>query len=722
MEDPKTDHSLIEYILAESNERNPSAFSDPHYARTACEVIRFMEEMPGGFLIYHADGNEEIIYANKALLLIFQCETLNEFRELTGNSFRGIVYHEDLDEVELSIKEQVAASQYDLDYVEYRIVRKDGQIRWVEDYGHFIHLDSAGDIFYVFITDATEKREQIRRREQKLQNLIDEYDKERKMINQEHMRRLEVIEGLSVNYETILYVDLDTDKILPYRLSSRTESRFDKNSPSHGFLWFTSDYISTWVHPDDRDMVLRSTSPDYIRKQLSKNRTYYINYRTLRDGETQYLQLRIVNVGSREPLSQVVMGYRRIDEEVLRDMEQRKILEDALKKSNLAIIAKNTFLSNMSHDMRTPLNAIFGFTALAKSHAGESEAVRGYLDKVESSGKQLLDLIDKVLEISWIEANDAQLNEAECNILDILQDIYKTLLPQAAEKELAFSIHAEGVKHCDVYTDSDKLKQLVLYLANNAVKYTKNGGRVDIHVAELEMLPNHTVSYQFVVEDTGIGISQGFLSHVFEPFEREKNTTFSNIHGTGLGLTIAKNIAEMLGGDIAVSSVIDKGSIFTVNLNFRIQSSPLSPEESADNILNRLMAKKLLLVEDNAINQELESEILRGIGFQIEIAENGSIALEKLKNSAPGEYALVLMDIQMPVMDGRQATEAIRRLEDPHLSHIPIIALSADAFESDKRQSIEIGMDAHLTKPIDVPLLLDTMVKTLQRHKDLYGE
>ena len=192
--------------------------------------------------------------------------------------------------------------------------------------------------------------------------------------------------------------------------------------------------------------------------------------------------------------------------------------------------------------------------------------------------------------------------------------------------------------------------------------------------------------------------------------------------GTGLGLTIAKNIAEMLGGDIAVSSVIDKGSIFTVNLNFRIQSSPLSPEESADNILNRLMAKKLLLVEDNAINQELETEILRGIGFQIEIAENGSIALEKLKNSAPGEYALVLMDIQMPVMDGRQATEAIRRLEDPHLSHIPIIALSADAFESDKRQSIEIGMDAHLTKPIDVPLLLDTMVKTLQRHKDLYGE
>ena len=158
MEDPKTDHSLIEYILAESNEWNPSAFSDPHYARTACEVIRFMEEMPGGFLIYHADGNEEIIYANKALLLIFQCETLNEFRELTGNSFRGIVYHEDLDEVELSIKEQVAASQYDLDYVEYRIVRKDGQIRWVDDFGH-LETSQWGEehrLFYVFLKDITD--------------------------------------------------------------------------------------------------------------------------------------------------------------------------------------------------------------------------------------------------------------------------------------------------------------------------------------------------------------------------------------------------------------------------------------------------------------------------------------------------------------------------------------------------------------------------------------
>ncbi len=722
MTDQKLDHNLIEYILTASDELNPSSSMDPQSARTAHEVVAFMDEMPGGFLIYHAEGNEEIIYANKALLRIFQCDSLKEFKQLTGNSFKGMVYCADLEEVEQSIWEQIADSQYDLDYVEYRIVRKDGEIRWVEDYGHFIKVDRIGGIFYVFLADATEKRKEKAAKEQKLQNLIEEYDKERSLINQEHLRRLEVIEGLSVNYETILYVDLDTDRILPYRLSNRTESRFSEESPIQGSLWFTSDYISTWVHPEDRDMVFRYTSPEYIRKKLSEGNTYYINYRILKDGNVQYLQLRIVNVGNKEQLSQVVMGYRRIDEEVLRDIEQKKMLESALQKANLAIIAKNTFLSNMSHDMRTPLNAIFGFTTLAKSHIPDFEAVRNYLDKIESSGRQLLDLIDKVLEIAWSETNDTHLTETACNLLDILQDVHKTILPQALEKKISFSLHAEKLSHCDVYSDPDKLRQLLIYLSNNAVKYTESGGLVDVVVTELEKLPNDYVSYQFVIRDTGIGISQEFLEHIFAPFEREKNTTFSGVPGTGLGLTIAKNITEMMGGNIEVTSMVGTGSTFTVTLRFRIQNQPQHLSGSSDNVLSRLMKKKILLVEDNAINQEIETEILQGIGFHIETAENGQVAVERLKNSDPSEYALVLMDIQMPVMDGHQAARAIRKLEDKRLAHIPIIALSADAFESDKRLSIECGMDAHLTKPIDVPLLLETMVKTIQLHFNLYGE
>ncbi len=204
---------------------------------------------------------------------------------------------------------------------------------------------------------------------------MEEFDKERSLINQEHLRRLEVIEGLSVNYESILYADLDADRILPYRLSDRTEKQFEKKFQMRRFHWYTNDYVSTWVHPEDQALVTKVSSPEYIRKRLAKSKTYYTNYRVVNRGELQYLQLRIVNVGSGSHISQIVMGYRKVDEEVRREMEQKQIFADALNTANLAINAKNTFLSHMSHDMRTPLNAIFGYTALAKKYISDHGAV-----------------------------------------------------------------------------------------------------------------------------------------------------------------------------------------------------------------------------------------------------------------------------------------------------------------------------------------------------------
>ncbi len=698
----------------------------PHNIQTAYEAVKFMDEMPGGFLIYHADDNEQIIYANKALLRIFQCSTLQEFRKITNNSFQGIVYPEDLDEVEQSIKEQISASQYDLDYVEYRIIRKDGSLRWIEDYGHYIYSEFAGGIFYVFIGDATEKKKkhleekatilnERLQNEQKLQSLIEEYDKEIKLINQEHLRRLEVIEGLSINYESILYADLDTDKILPYRLSSRNSPQFGNKMQARGYLWYTSEYIEEWVHPDDRQMVSVITSPGCIREKLLNHKTFYVNYRIIDNGEIQYLQLRVVNVGNKNHISQIVMGYRSVDEELRREMEQKQMLEEALNNADLAITAKNTFLSNMSHDMRTPLNAIFGYTVLARKYTSNSEAVEDYLEKIESSGRQLLDLIDKVLEISWTETNDVQLEELECNLCDIMQDLYNMLLPQAQKKNINLSVNSSRLMHYDVFSDPGKLKQLFMHLSNNAIKYTEYGGRVDVSLVELERLPNDQIVCQFTVEDTGIGIGEEFLEHIFEPFEREKNTTLSGVHGTGLGLTIVKNITEMMGGRIEVKSNAGKGSRFTVTLRLRIQEQPLSISNGNEDTLSQLMNHKILLVEDNEINLEIETEILQGLGFVTETAENGSTAVEKIKEAAPGEFALVLMDIQMPVMDGLQATQLIRKIENPDLARIPIIALSANAFESDRKMSIESGMNAHLTKPIDVPLLLETLVKTLKK-------
>lgn len=347
MKERKIDHTLLAYILTLLN--SPAGgTADPSQAYG---MIRFMDEMPGGFLIYHANQEEQIIYANKALLRICQCDTLEEFREMTGNSFQGFVHPDDLATVERSIREQVADSQYDLDYVEYRVRRKDGEILWVEDYGHFIQSDAAGDIFYVFIGDATEKKqmqqailaEQVKK-EQALKNLIDHYHNEIKMISQEHLRRLEVIEGLSINYESILYADLDHDRIQPYRLSNRTLQQFENTEQPRSFTWYTADYIRIWVHPEDREAVAMQTAPAYIREQLLVSKTYYINYKVMKDGEIQYLQLRIVNVGNSGQVSQIVLGYRRVDDEVRREMEQKQLLKEALNNAKLAITAKNILI------------------------------------------------------------------------------------------------------------------------------------------------------------------------------------------------------------------------------------------------------------------------------------------------------------------------------------------------------------------------------------------
>ena len=406
---------------------------------------------------------------------------------------------------------------------------------------------------------------------------------------------------------------------------------------------------------------------------------------------------------------QIVIGYRKVDEEQREEQEHKKMLADALNNANLAIDAKNSFLSNISHDMRTPLNAIFGFVALAKRDRHDMDAVQGYLDRIDASSRQLLDLIDKVLEISWTESSGVYAEEMECDLQEILEEIYEFLHLQALEKDIEFKLDFSGVKHKQIYSDHQKLKQMLLYLANNAITYTKPGGMVSIAVTEqIEML-NHYATYQIVIKDTGIGISEEFLERIFEPFVREKNTTLSGIHGVGLGLSIAKNIVDMLGGTIKAQSVVGEGSTFTVTLRLRMCADAAQTAAEAPGPVSavKLSGQRILLVEDNELNLEIETAILQEQGFFIESAENGSIAVEKVKHSRPGDFDLVLMDIQMPVMNGWQAAKAIRELDDPALANIPIIAFSANVFERDIRMSMESGMNAHVAKPVDIPVLTE---------------
>ena len=702
--------------LADWGAAQPALLSGNADVQSAVEMIRFMDEMPGGFLIYRADREEKIIYANQALRRIFRCGTMEQFRRITGNSFRGIVHPEDLEEVEESIRRQIADSQYDLDYVEYRIICSDGAVRWIEDYGHFVHTQSMGDIFYVFLGDATSKRDRqiserallLQEREDRIQALIQTHNEERASINQEYFRRLEVIEGLSINYESILYGDLDKNEIMFYRLNERIVATAGERFQVYSYTRCMADYILQWVCPEDRELVKRAVAPDYIRRQLAEHPTYYVNYRVAGPERDQYLQLRIVNVGSGDHISQIVMGCRRVDEELQREMEQKQLLADALTNANLAISAKNSFLSNMSHDMRTPLNAIFGFTALARQNIEDAQAVLDNLSRVEASGRQLLELIEKVLELSRIESGEAGLEQLPCNLRELAEEIYNFLQPQAEEKGIGFSLDCTGLVHGDVVSDPEKIKQLLLYLTNNAVTYTPHGGKVTITIEEEQQEQNRAV-YRFVVADNGIGISQEFLDRVFDPFVREKNTTLSGIHGIGLGLTIAKSIADMLEGEIDVQSTEGKGSTFTIRLCLRLGQEGISDAPGQARNIGEAGSRRLLLVEDNEINLEIETQMLEYAGFPVETAENGQEAVEKMQNAPPGYYALVLMDIQMPVMDGWQATRCIRAMDDPLRANVPIIALSANVFDSDIRKSMESGMNAHLAKPIDMPVLERTI-------------
>ncbi len=711
------DQEILE-MLEEYQKTELWPLVEAYKQNSARQIKRFADEMPGGFFIYRAVGNEELLYVNDAMLHIFCCDSVSEFRKWTGNSFRGIVHPDDLEEVERSIAEQIENSRLDLDYVEYRIIRKDGEVRWVEDYGHFVH-NSEGGIFYVFISDATEKKNRLaeerlawqdesRRKEKEWENRIKVYSDELEMISGEHLRRLEVIEGLSIDYASIFYLDLRRDWIQAYRLGPLFRPQFAQTDQLSGIRKCFAAFIDMWVHPEDRELVRKVTSPEYIRRKLSDRNAVQHHYRVLVEGREAYQQLYIVNVGKETQVAQVVMGFRNVDNEVRHELEHRKVLETTLEQAKAANIARNTFLANMSHDLRTPMNAIAGFTELAKKHKDEPEKVLEYLNRIEDSGKLLLQLLSDVLEFTKIESDQIHIEETACSLLEIAEKVCAAASPRARLRGIAFSGDMTGLVHPDVYVDGNKLEEILTHLVYNAIKYTLRGGSVWLTVSEIKRLSNDYAVYRFVVEDTGIGIGEEFLPYVFEPFEREKNTTLSGVQGTGLGLAITRNIVDRMGGVIEAASEVDQGSRFTVTLSLRLNREEEAGKEYTGNTLDRLRSgQKILLVEDNEINREIEVELLCSAGFQVDTAQDGSVAVDMVQRSRPNEYALILMDIQMPVMDGHQAAQAIRKLEDPYLAGIPIIALSANAFDEDRKRSMKSGMNAHLAKPVDMNRLIE---------------
>ena len=388
-------------------------------------------------------------------------------------------------------------------------------------------------------------------------------------------------------------------------------------------------------------------------------------------------------------------------------------LEWAKTQAEAASSAKTSFLFNMSHDIRTPMNAIMGFRDLLEKHIDEPERRADYLRKIKDASKVLLSIINNVLEMARIEKGTVVVEEVAINTKNFGVSIFNVFSEMMAEKNIEFT-HEDLVVHHNVYCDPTKMREVFMNLLSNAYKYTKPGGKVHVRLREL---PSNREGYAFFetsVSDTGVGMSAEFLAHIFEEFSRENTSTANKIEGTGLGMPIVKRLVELMGGKIRVSSEKGVGTTFVVTLPHRI-ADEIEDAEPENVVADETVfeGKRILLAEDNDLNAEIAEEILTSAGFMIERAEDGAICYEKIVSSETGYYDLVLMDIQMPNMDGYQATRAIRALADKEKANIPIIAMTANAFEEDRSKAVNVGMNGHIAKPIDVTELLRELAKVL---------
>ena len=530
--------------------------------------------------------------------------------------------------------------------------------------------------------------------------------------------------------------------------------------------------------------------------------------------------------------------------------EQNRKLEIALRHEGAANRAKREFLFNMSHDIRTPMNAIIGFTSLAATHIDNREQVLDYLKKISTSSQHLLSLINDVLDMSRIESGKVKIEEKAVHLPDLVHDVRSIIQPNVAAKRLSLFIDTMDIEDEDIITDPLRLNQILLNILSNAIKFTPTGGMISIRIAQKNGAPKGCVCYEFRIKDNGIGMSEEFQKHIFEEFSREESSTVSGIQGTGLGMSITKNIVDLMGGTIALTSEPGKGSEFIVTLCFtrsgqkaepkqlpqleglralvadddtntclnvstmlskigmrpewtisgkeavirtkyaveqgdefsvyiidwlipdmngieivrqirkvignrcpiiiltaydwadiedearaagvtafcekplflselrRVLSEPFRAEPAskpAQPTAADLKGKKLLLVEDNELNREIALEILKEAGFVVDTAEDGAVAVQKIKQAAPGQYDLILMDIQMPNLDGYEATRQIRALPDAEKANIPIFAMTANAFEEDRQNALEAGMNGHIAKPLDVPHLLRVLADALKK-------
>ena len=538
---------------------------------------------------------------------------------------------------------------------------------------------------------------------------------------EENIRRAKVIEGLSVDFTSIYLLNIDTGTMRPYRLKNDNFKKLSEDLGNEDWRNILPEYAKRYVYCEDREFFMKEISTERIKQRIEKESSYTINYRCIdKEGNTIHMELSIVMI--HDETHHVVMGYRDITEQIKRvqnELEEKLNMEIQLEREKHANEIKSSFLFSISHDIRTPMNAIMGFTALAQRHINEPKLLESYLNKLNESNHHMLALIDDLLEMSKIEYGRIELKTEVCNLSEQLNIVLDMFNIKANEKSINIKKTFE-LPEQEVYVDSLRFRRIMSNLMSNAIKFTPNNGLIEVMARQKRISPSGYARFEFSVSDNGIGMTEEFMQKMFEAFEREETSTQSGYIGTGLGLTITKKLLDIMGGSIRFKSKKGKGTTFTVDLPLKLVNKNIEESNTDLNITteHKLNDKhRILLVEDIEVNRMLAETILNESGFLVESVPDGCDAVEAIKNKPEGYYDLVLMDIQMPIMNGYEATRSIRSLGRKDTNTLPIIALSANAREQDKQMSLQSGMNSHVAKPFDVAHLIATINEYIERKK-----
>ena len=477
---------------------------------------------------------------------------------------------------------------------------------------------------------------------------------------------------------------------------------------THKYDESIKEYADVVVAPEDRKRFLEVTEFNALMEYFKNNdNECIIEYDVIINGGRRRYQGKFTLSLQDPEGAKIYVGVRDITLIEEERTEYNRKLMSALAQAEEANKGKSYFLFNMSHDIRTPLNAIIGYSELAKNHLDEKEVLDDYIYKIQTCGRQLLGLIGDVLDMAKIESGNLEISEKPCLCQDLMSDIMISVNESAKKKGLEFEASGNAC-HSTILCDKVKVQKILLNILSNAVKYTPQGGKISLSVQEKIREDEGLSDFTFVVKDNGIGISKEFLPYIFNSFSRERNATISGVSGTGLGMTITKRLVDAMGGKIEVESQQNMGTTVTVSITF---SRLVGLEEKREEIIPDAFLKdiRVLLVEDNEINGEIASEMLRELKVNVDLVTNGKECIEALLEKDAGYYDLVLMDIQMPVMDGYEATRIIRRFSDKDKRLIPVIAMTANAFEEDKQKAFQSGMNGHLAKPVEMRHLIQAL-------------